>query len=98
MLREKQIEEKTKKAVEKLGGIFLKFTSPGTTGVPDRFVGMKGNKMYLVEFKKVGGVFSERQKFMAKEFLKRDILVYNVVDEKSRINFLQKLIDDQNDL
>lgn len=37
-MREKEIEAKLKKEVEKVGGLALKFISPGVAGVPDRIV------------------------------------------------------------
>lgn len=35
-MKESELEVKTKKLIEDAGGRFLKFTSPGMRGVPDR--------------------------------------------------------------
>jgi hypothetical protein len=45
---------------EHLEGFFLKFVSPGQTGVPDRIWIGKG-KIVFIEVKKPGGVLSPRQ-------------------------------------
>ena len=53
-MREKIIEEKLTKAVKQNGGVFWKFTSPGTAGVPDRIVLMPGGRIAFVEVKAPG--------------------------------------------
>ena len=50
-MRESQIENYLKKEVEKLGGLCLKFVSPGHAGVPDRIVLLPGGKVIFVELK-----------------------------------------------
>ncbi len=42
------------KAVRKHGGVALKFTSPGTAGVPDRLVLLPGGRAGFVECKAKG--------------------------------------------
>lgn len=54
MMREKDIELKLKKEVEKIGGLSLKFTSPGMAGVPDRLVLLPKGKMCFIELKAPG--------------------------------------------
>ena len=44
-----------------MGGLALKFTSPGFTGVPDRIVLLPKGKTIFVELKKIGGKLSPRQ-------------------------------------
>lgn len=51
---ESKIEEKLKKEIEKLGGLSLKFTSPGMAGVPDRLVLLPKGRIYFVELKAPG--------------------------------------------
>ena len=50
-MREKETEAKLVKAVRKLGGLALKFVSPGLDGVPDRLVLLPGGKMAFIELK-----------------------------------------------
>jgi hypothetical protein len=51
---EKFIEKKFTEAVKKLGGLALKFVSPGLNGVPDRIVLLPDGHMAFVEFKAPG--------------------------------------------
>ena len=53
-MREKIIEEKLTKAVKQNGGVCWKFTSPGTSGVPDRIVLMPKGNIAFVEVKAPG--------------------------------------------
>lgn len=53
-MREKQLEQKLVKAVKNVGGLALKFVSPGYDGVPDRLLLLPGGKMAFVEVKAPG--------------------------------------------
>ena len=53
-MREKQLEQKLVKAVKNVGGLALKFVSPGYDGVPDRLLLFPGGKMAFVEVKAPG--------------------------------------------
>ena len=53
-MREKDIEQKLVKAVKNMGGLCLKFTSPGFDGVPDRLVLLPGKKIAFIELKAPG--------------------------------------------
>ena len=50
-MREKTIEQKLVQAVKAMGGIALKFTSPGFYGMPDRLVLLPSGKIAFVEVK-----------------------------------------------
>ena len=50
-MREKIIEHKFLMEVKKIGGLALKFVSPGFDGVPDRIVLLSGGKIGFVEVK-----------------------------------------------
>ena len=54
MAAEKTIEHKLVKAVHLMGGLALKFISPGFDGVPDRVVLLPGGKAAFVELKATG--------------------------------------------
>lgn len=64
-MRERQIEIKLRDAVKVRGGLALKFTSPGTAGVPDRIVLIPGGSVYFVELKAPGKSLSPKQVKMA---------------------------------
>ena len=53
-MREKSIEAKLVDAVKAAGGVCWKFTSPGTSGVPDRIVLMPSGRIAFVEVKASG--------------------------------------------
>lgn len=53
-MKEKYIEQKLVKAVKHMGGLCLKFTSPGFDGVPDRLVLLPGKKIAFIELKAPG--------------------------------------------
>ncbi|MEG2344203.1 MAG: VRR-NUC domain-containing protein [Acidaminococcaceae bacterium] len=53
-MNEKYIEQKLVKAVKHMGGLCLKFTSPGFDGVPDRLVLLPGKKIAFIELKAPG--------------------------------------------
>ena len=53
-MREKSIEAKLVDVVKAAGGVCWKFTSPGTSGVPDRIVLMPSGRIGFVEVKAPG--------------------------------------------
>ena len=53
-MREQRIEHQLVRQVSKLGGLALKFVSPGMAGVPDRLLLFPGGKAVFVETKAPG--------------------------------------------
>lgn len=51
---EKEIESRLSKSVKSVGGIALKFVSPGFAGMPDRLVLLPDEKIAFVELKTNG--------------------------------------------
>ena len=54
MDEESRIERRLAVSVKKMGGMAVKFTSPGLDGVPDRIVLLPGKKIAFVELKAPG--------------------------------------------
>lgn len=52
--RERDIESGLRRQVEKMGGKFMKFTSPGNDGVPDRIAILPDGRVWFVELKREG--------------------------------------------
>jgi len=52
---EKEIEKKLRTEVVKMGGLALKFASPGMAGVPDRLLLLPNGRIFFAETKKPGG-------------------------------------------
>lgn len=68
-MRERDIEEHLKEKIEKLGGLCMKWSSPGCTGVPDRIVFLPGGRVYFVELKRESGRVRARQKVMIEKLM-----------------------------
>lgn len=60
-MRERQIELNLRKAVKSIGGLALKFVSPGMAGVPDRIVLTPKGGVFFVELKAPGKSMSAKQ-------------------------------------
>ncbi len=53
-MREREIERRLVSAVRQMGGLALKFTSPGMAGVPDRLILLPGGRAFFAEVKAPG--------------------------------------------
>lgn len=73
------------KEVKKLGGMCLKFESPGFNGVPDRIIIMPGGRIYFAELKDAGRKERPRQKLV--QGLMRDMgcRVFSHVDSPEAV-------------
>ena len=60
-MREKIIEQKLVNVVKSLGGVALKFISPGMSGVPDRLILLPGKRLAFVEVKAPGEIMRPLQ-------------------------------------
>ena len=86
-MREKVIEQKLVQAVKKVGGLAIKFTSPGLSGMPDRLVILPMNYMAFVEVKAPGGKPRPLQ-VKRHELLKRLGCRVFVLDDEGKISEL----------
>jgi len=79
---ESQIERRLVQGVKAKGGMCLKFTSPGTPGVPDRIVLTPDGRVYFVEIKTEIGHLASIQKWVIGEMQKRgaDVRVLHGTD------------------
>lgn len=77
---EKDVERRLCALARRHGGVALKWTSPGTMGVPDRLVFLPGGRLYLVEVKRPGGRPRESQKAIHRRLGRLGWPVY-VVDD-----------------
>lgn len=64
-MREQRIEQTLRIKVKAIGGLALKFVSPGVVGVPDRIVLLPDGRIYFVELKAPGKKPSPKQVKMA---------------------------------
>lgn len=88
---EKDIEKWMTEKVTDLGGMSLKFVSPGNPGVPDRIYIFPGGKVYFVELKKELGRLSNIQKWQRARFQKMGCRFYVVKGMKSAEEFIKEL-------
>lgn len=92
-MNEREVELKLKKDVEKVGGLCLKFTSPGMAGVPDRLVLFPKGKIYFVELKAPGRKLRPLQIKRMKQLERLDFQVYIIDSYKGIELFLQEVVD-----
>lgn len=67
---ERQIETGMRKQVEKMGGMFLKWVSPGNDGVPDRIAILPNGSIWFVELKADTGRVAPLQEYWKKQLTK----------------------------
>ena len=79
---ESRIERRLVDGVKKLGGMCIKFTSPGTPGVPDRLIITATGRIIFAELKTETGRLSKLQRYIIGEMQKRgaDVRVIKGVD------------------
>lgn len=88
---EKRVERHLVTGVKKLGGMCLKFVSPGTSGVPDRLIITKDGRIIFAELKTDVGRLSKIQEFTISEMRKRSAdvrVLYGLQDVKAFLNEL----------
>lgn len=83
-MREKNIEQKFRKAVRESGGMAVKFTSPGLDGMPDRLALLPGGRMAFVEVKALGKKPRPLQEARHRMLRRLGFLVY-VLDDEGQI-------------
>lgn len=88
VMLEKAVEQYLKSKVEQLGGMCLKFTSPGIRGVPDRMVIYKG-QVNFVEVKRPGGNLRANQKLVRDKFKRHGIDIHVVYSKETVDTFIK---------
>ena len=82
---EKDVEKRLIKPVRQLGGLCLKFITPGFTGVPDRIILLPGGRVLFVETKAPGKVERPRQKYVQGLLRRLGFTVYSAVDDVAKV-------------
>lgn len=91
IMREKTVEEYFVRRVEELGGMCMKFISPGLSGVPDRLVLYRGLACF-VELKAPGKSPRKLQRYVHRQIRKQGIPVFTADTKEAAdrvISFLQ---------
>lgn len=91
-MRESQIEARLVQGVKARGGMCLKFTSPGTPGVPDRIVITPAGRICFVELKTEIGRLANIQQWVIKEMQKRGVDVRVIKGPEAVKEFLEEVL------
>ena len=83
-MKESVIERHLALSVRKMGGMAVKFVSPGLDGVPDRIVLLPGRKMAFVELKAPGKKLRSLQEKRRQQLMALGFPVY-VIDDVGQI-------------
>ena len=81
-MSESSIERHLVEGVKKLGGMCVKFVSPGTPGVPDRLIIPATGRIIFAELKTETGRLSKIQRYTVEQMQKRgaDVRVVKGLD------------------
>ena len=82
---EREIESKLRQPIKQLGGLCLKFVTPGFTGVPDRIILLPGGRILFVETKKPGKKERPRQNYVQGLLRRLGFTVYSTVDSAAKV-------------
>ena len=88
-MRERDIEAWLKSRIEKLGGLWLKFVSPGNDGVPDRIAVLPDGRLVFVELKTRNGKLSAVQKYQIDRLISLNQRVVVVYGKEGAEDFLK---------
>lgn len=90
---EKKIENRLKQSVKNMGGLALKFVSPGMAGVPDRIVLFPGGRIVFVELKAPGKKMRPLQIKRKQQFEALGFKVYCIDNFKSVDDFTRDVME-----
>ena len=85
-MKESQIERKLFERIKEIGGLCWKFTSPGTTGVPDRIIVLPMGHIAFVETKSTGDMERPQQKFRHQQLRRLGCQVFSTVDSYEKVD------------
>ncbi len=82
---EKEVERKLIQPIRNMGGLCLKFETPGYTGVPDRIVLLPGERLVFVETKQRGKKERARQVLVQEIIRKLGFTVFSSIDTPAKV-------------
>lgn len=92
---EKDLEAKVGRWVKRRGGLWLKWVSPGFTGVPDRILLAQGGIIAFAEMKQETGRLSKRQKWVCGLLRRLGFRVYEIFTEEQARQMLREVMPDE---
>jgi len=86
-MNESRIERHLVEGVKKMGGMCVKFVSPGTPGVPDRLIITATGRIIFAELKTETGRLAKIQRYTIEQMQKRgaDVRVVKGLDEVKQL-------------
>lgn len=90
-MRESAIERRLVREVERIGGLALKWVSPGNRGVPDRIVILPAGRVVFVELKRPGGRLAPLQKRWARLLESFGHTVYKIESMEEIDDFIDEV-------
>ena len=89
-MQEKNIEARLRDSVRAIGGLCLKWVSPGFTGVPDRIILLPGGVVRFAETKATGKTERPRQRVVQELLRRLGFIVYSSVDSYDKVQAIVK--------
>ena len=90
-MKEYAVEKHLVQKTQERGGMCIKFTSLGMTGVPDRIVILPGGKIGFAELKAPGKKPRRLQKAVIRDLYRRRCRVATIDNLKSAEGFVRRL-------
>lgn len=90
-MKEYAVEKHLISVTQACGGMCIKFTSPGMSGVPDRIVILPGGKIGFAELKAPGKKPRRLQKAVIRDLYRRGCRVATIDNLKSVEGFIRRL-------
>lgn len=86
-MNESRMERHLVEGVKKMGGMCVKFVSPGTPGVPDRLIITATGRIIFAELKTETGRLAKIQRYTIEQMQKRgaDVRVVKGLDEVKQL-------------
>ena len=84
-MQEKDVEARLRDGIRAIGGLCLKWVSPGFTGVPDRIILLPGGLVCFAETKAPGKTERPRQRVVQELLRRLGFTVYSSVDSYERV-------------
>lgn len=93
-MTESQIEAKLGQLVRSRGGLYYKFVSPGSPGVPDRLIILPGGRVIFLELKTRTGSLQKIQRYRITEMLEKGAEVRVVKGMAEARAFVEEVLPD----
>ena len=91
-MREKQVEQRYSQEAKRVGGMAIKFVSPGMDGMPDRLILLPGARIAFSELKAPGKPLEPLQRKWCKDLLALGHRHYKIDSEADIERFIREVM------